>query len=130
VAFEPFRPIDAADEGARLLLEAPDRLTAVLCFSDVFARSVVRVAQQLGLRVPEDVSVIGFDDSPVATDQEPQLTTVRQDIPAKARAAVAALTDVLKARQDGTVEPATQVRLPVELVIRDSTGPAPASAGR
>jgi DNA-binding LacI/PurR family transcriptional regulator len=127
VVFEPFRPTEAADEGARLLLQAADRPTAVLCFSDVFAGSVIHVAKQLGLRVPEDLSVVGFDDSPVATQLEPTLTTVRQDIPAKARAAVAALTEVLRARQDGTPEPTEHVTLPVELVIRQSTGPAPAS---
>jgi len=113
--------------GARLLLEAADAPTAVSCFSDVFAGRVIHVAKQLGLRVPEDLSVVGFDDSPVATQLKPTLTTVRQDIPAKARAAVAALTEVLRARQDGTPEPTEHVTLPVELVIRQSTGPAPTS---
>jgi DNA-binding LacI/PurR family transcriptional regulator len=130
VVSAPFRPQTAAYEGARLLLGSDDRPTAVLCFSDVFARHVVQAAEDLGLRVPDDLSVVGFDDSPVATQQHPELTTVRQDIPAKARAAVDALTAVLKARQDGAPEPAEHAVLPVELVVRDSTGPAPATPQR
>jgi DNA-binding LacI/PurR family transcriptional regulator len=125
VAIAPFRPVDAAYDAARQLLAAADRPTAILCFSDVYASQVIRAAKELGLQVPQDLSVVGFDDSPLAVQLEPQLTTVRQDIQGKAQAAVHLLTAVLKARQDGTDEPALHEVLPVELVVRDSTAAAP-----
>ena len=54
-------------EGARALLAAPTTApTAVLCFSDLMAAAVVHAAEDAGLRVPEDISVVGFDDSPLA----------------------------------------------------------------
>ncbi len=117
-------------EGARLLLDRDDRPTAVLCFSDSLAVGVVRTAQSLGLRVPEDVSVIGFDDSPLADRAEVPLTTIRQDVEAKGRAAAAALTASLRARREGTPPPTDHVVLPVELIVRDSCGPAPGVAAR
>ncbi len=125
VVREPLSDAGAGTDGARLLLDRDDRPTAVLCFSDGLAMGVVRTAQSLGLRVPEDVSVVGFDDSPLAARVDPPLTTVRQDVSAKGRAAAAALTAALRARKDGTPPPTDHVVLPVELVVRDSTGPAP-----
>jgi DNA-binding LacI/PurR family transcriptional regulator len=113
--------------GARLLLDTPDRPTAVLCFSDLMALGVVHAAQDLGLRVPEDVSVVGFDDSALARRMRPALTTVRQDVTAKGRAAAGALTRAIeRTRAGGPAEP-EHVVLPTELVVRRSTAP-PASA--
>ena len=65
------------------------------------AYRVVRAAEELGLRVPEDLSVIGFDDSPLARRMRPALTTVRQDVGAKGRAAAAALTAAIEASSRG-----------------------------
>ncbi len=84
------------------MLELPDRPTAILCFSDVMAYRVVRAAEELGLRVPEDLSVVGFDDSPLARRMRPALTTVRQDVSGKGRAATAALTTAIEAAKTGT----------------------------
>lgn len=111
-------------EGARLLLDGPDRPTAILCFSDLMAWGVVHAAQDLGLRVPEDVSVVGFDDSALAARIRPALTTVRQDLAAKGRAAAVALTRAIEAARTGTplAEPLETV-LPTELVVRRSTAP-------
>lgn len=117
------------DEGARLLLDTDERPTAVLCFSDAIAYDVVRTAEDLGLRVPADLSVVGFDDSPLAGRTRPALTTVRQDVSAKARAAVAALTTAIKHERDGTTGRARHVRLPTELIVRDSTVAPPTRAG-
>lgn len=117
---------ESAKEGALKLLDRTDRPTAVLCFSDAFAAAVVRAAGQLGLGVPEDVSVVGFDDSPLAPQVQPPLTTVRQDVDAKGEAAVAALVEVMQARKAGPPMPAKQIMIPTELVVRESTGPAPA----
>jgi DNA-binding LacI/PurR family transcriptional regulator len=87
-------PYDPAAEiaAAQHLLTGENPPTAILCFSDAIAASVVRVAQDAGLRVPEDVSVVGFDDSPLAARLRPALTTIRQDVSAKGWAAVTALT--------------------------------------
>ena len=93
------RPASHRDEAAydvvRDLLDRPDRPTALLCYSDVMAFWAVRAAEDLGLRVPEDLSVVGFDDNPLARRMRPELTTVRQDVRAKGRAAAAALTEAI-----------------------------------
>jgi DNA-binding LacI/PurR family transcriptional regulator len=109
--------------GARLLLDRPDRPTAVLCFSDAAAFGVLQVAAELGIDVPGQLSVVGFDDNPLAAQVRPGLTTVRQDVAAKGRAAAAALTAAVDRARTGTTAPAEHVLLPTELVIRESTGP-------
>ena len=113
---------DEALDAARQVLDRPDRPTAVLCFSDVIAMGVVRAAEELGLSVPGDVSVVGFDDSPLARRMQPALTTVRQDVAAKGRLAAQALERAMAAT-DGA--PADQHLLPTELVVRASTAPPP-----
>ncbi len=114
-----------AYDGALLMLDRDDRPTGVLCFSDLMAWGVIHAAHDLGLRVPEDVSVVGFDDSPLASRIRPALTTIRQDAAAKGRAAASALTAAIeRARTDEPHEP-QQVRLPAELVVRLSTAPPP-----
>ncbi|GAA0745107.1 LacI family DNA-binding transcriptional regulator [Dactylosporangium roseum] len=115
-------------DGARILLsqDAADHPTAILCFSDALARGVVQAAQDLDLRVPEDLSVVGFDDSPLAVRMRPPLTTVRQDVLAKGHAAAAALTRSIDSMRNNTPPPAEHLLLPAELVIRSSTAPPPA----
>ncbi len=120
--------VGAGDEAARLLFDRGDRPTAVLCYSDVLAYGVVQAAQARGLRVPEDLSVVGFDDNPLAQRMRPALTTVRQDVAAKGHAAAAALTAAIERSRTGSGSRARHVLLPTELVIRDSTAP-PSSAG-
>ena len=119
------------DEEARLaaleLLAAAPRPTGVLCFSDVVAHGVVRAAEQLGLDVPRDLSVIGFDDSPLARRLRPQLTTVHQDVTEKGRLAAKSLRTAMEQRRAGTTGRARHVVLPTELVVRDSTA-APTTA--
>ncbi len=116
----------AAGEGAHRLLTADDPPTAILCYSDVVAQAVVHAAEDLGLRVPEDISVVGFDDSPVAGRMRPTLTTVRQDFVAKGKAAAAALLGAMDAKRAGRRHRARHLVLPTELVVRDSTAPPPA----
>lgn len=111
--------------GARLLFERPDRPTAVLCFSDAIAHGVILAAGDLGLRVPQDVSVVGFDDNPLAVQISPALTTVRQDVEAKGRAAAAALTVAIERSRRDLPPAAEHLLLPTELVVRDSTAPPP-----
>jgi DNA-binding LacI/PurR family transcriptional regulator len=116
-----------ADGAAALLLDADDRPTAVLCFSDVLALGVVRVAAHLGLSVPADISVVGFDDTTAARRSTPGLTTVRQDVEGKGRLAAAALTDAIAKARSGTGARVRHRTLPTELIPRQSTAPAATS---
>ncbi len=117
---------EEAYAAALTLLDRDDRPTGVLCFSDVIAHGVVRAAEELGLDVPGDLSVVGFDDSPLARRLRPQLTTVRQDVAEKGRLAAAALRSAIAQRRERTTETVEHVLLPTELVVRESTA-APAA---
>ena len=119
--YAAFRPVTAAYDAALRLLNRPDRPTALLCFSDVFAAQAVRAAEDLGLNVPEDLSVIGYDDADFACTFRPALTTVRQHVGDKGRAAVTALLALI----DGG-KPRARTLLGTELVVRNSTAAAPA----
>jgi len=124
-----FRPPEAAYDPALRLLERPDRPTALLCFPDAFAAQALRAAEALGLRVPEDLSVVGFDDGPRATSLPPALTTVAQDVTEKRRTAVAGLLQVMGTAR-GTDTPtgsagASRTVMPTSLVVRGSTAPPP-----
>lgn len=110
-------------DGARTLLSADPRPTAILCFSDATAYGVMQVADEFGLVVPRDLSVVGFDDNPLAQRVQPPLTTVRQDVTAKGREAAAALTAAIERGRAGTTAPARHLLLPTELVVRKSTAP-------
>ncbi|WP_205660565.1 LacI family DNA-binding transcriptional regulator [Amycolatopsis antarctica] len=102
------------------VLGADPRPTAVLCMSDELAIATLSAARQLGLAVPGELSVIGFDDTAEANWTEPALSTVRQDLTGKGRAAGRMSLDLLAGRPTGT-----PVVLGTELVVRRSTGPAP-----
>ena len=94
--------------------------TAVVCGSDLMALGAVRAVRERGLRVPEDVSVVGSDDSLLIGYTDPPLTTVRQPVPAMGAAAVDALLDVIA----GLTSPRVEYVFRPELVVRGSTGPA------
>ncbi|MBW3592851.1 MAG: LacI family transcriptional regulator [Actinobacteria bacterium] len=105
----------------RTLLERGD-FTAVFAVNDVVAAGVLRELADRGARVPEDISVVGFDDAPIATMISPPLTTVRQPLAEMAQTAVSLLLARLGAESDsGGCE---RHVLPTELVVRQSTGPA------
>ena len=108
-------------EAARQLLSLGERPTAVLCFSDVMAAEAIRAAHDLQLQIPEDLSVVGFDDSPVAMQLRPTLTTVKQDFAEKGRLAAKLMTDALAAKAASA--PARHYLLPTELIVRESTAP-------
>jgi DNA-binding LacI/PurR family transcriptional regulator len=117
---------DDARRAGLAVLTSDERPTAVLCHSDVLALGVLRAAEELGLRVPDDVSVVGYDDSPLARRVRPALTSVRQDVAAKGHAAVAALLAALESARTGrALGTPDRVLLPTELVVRDSTAAAP-----
>jgi DNA-binding LacI/PurR family transcriptional regulator len=118
-----YRPHLDVEPVARELLDTPDRPTAVLCFSDAYAVATMQVAQSLGLRVPEDISIVGYDDSPLASASTPRLTTVHQDVAHKGEEAIRLLMAVMS---DHAPEVPERVLLPTSLVVRESTAPAPA----
>ncbi|MEV6299511.1 LacI family DNA-binding transcriptional regulator [Actinoplanes sp. NPDC051861] len=101
------------------LLDLPERPTALVAFNDKMAVGALRAAAERGLRVPEDLSVAGFDDSELAEACHPQLTTVRQPLGEMGRMAVNLLLRMLGAHRLD----ALHVELATELVVRDSTGP-------
>ena len=78
--------------------------TGLICASDPLALGAVRAARRLGLHVPADVSVVGYDDSLFMRYTDPPLTTVRQPIEAMGRAAVERLVSQLEGRRDGPAE--------------------------
>ena len=110
----------SVEADARAMLDRPDRPTAILCFSDLIAVQTIQVAQSLGLRVPEDLSVVGFDDSRRATESRPQLTTVHQEVASKGQEAVRALMAIMGDNPPPTAE---RILLPTSLVVRESTAP-------
>ncbi len=95
--------------------------TAVVCGSDLMALGAVRAVRQERLRVPEDVSVVGYDDSPLMAFVDPPMTTVRQSVQEMGAAAVAALIDAIH----GEPVPANEYVFRPELVIRSTTAPPP-----
>jgi alanine racemase len=99
-------------------------VTAIVCGSDLMALGAIRTIRQRGLRVPEDVSVVGYDDSRLIAFTDPPLTTVRQAVTAMGTAAVQALLDGI----NGTPAPRDEFVFRPELVVRSSTGPAPRAA--
>jgi DNA-binding LacI/PurR family transcriptional regulator len=125
VVAAPYNGDDEADAAAKNLLDHDDPPTGVLCFSDVLALGVIRVAGERGRSVPRDLSVVGFDDNPLAHRSRPTITTVRQDIDGKGRAAAAALVDAIEHARAGELSEPTHVLLPTALVVRESTGPTP-----
>ncbi|SCF58655.1 transcriptional regulator, LacI family [Streptomyces sp. Cmuel-A718b] len=92
-------------------------VTGIVCASDPLALGAVRAVRRRGLRVPDDVSVVGYDDSAFMTCTEPPLTTVRQPIEAMGRAAV----DLLAAQIQGSAVPHAELLFEPELVVRAST---------
>ncbi|MFC4397709.1 LacI family DNA-binding transcriptional regulator [Arthrobacter sedimenti] len=113
--------MEAGEAAARKLLELPDRPTAIFTGNDGQALGAYRAARAAGLRIPEDLSIIGFDDIPAAEWVEPGLTTIRQPVVQMAETAVRALLRHL----DGDEELPQRIELGTELVVRGSTAPPP-----
>lgn len=108
--------LDAAEQ----LLGLPERPTAIFASNDDMAAACVAVAHRLGLDVPGDLTVTGFDDTALATTIWPELTTVRQPIAGMAREAVQSLVRRVRAQREGAPADPEQVRMDFELVRRQS----------
>ena len=115
--------VEAGQHAAAELLDLPVRPTAVIGFNDKIAVGALRAAAERGLRVPEDLSVTGFDDLDLSRATRPGLTTVRQPLQEMGRLAVMLLMRLL-ARHE--LE-ALHVELATDLVVRGSTGPVSAA---
>ncbi len=125
VAGIPFDP-DLVREGdytqargraaARELLDRPDRPTAIFAANDKTALGVMDVAPELGLRIPHDLSLVGFDNLPDATQIHPQLTTVDQSIQEMGYLATKMLVSILQ----GEELESTLCKVPTRLIIRES----------
>jgi LacI family transcriptional regulator len=111
--------IEPGAVAARTLLDLDPRPTAIFAFNDNMAIGAIQAARARGLRVPEDVSIVGFDDLEEAALVTPALTTVRQPLAEMGRMAVSLLLRLLDKQR---VE-ALRVELATKLVIRESTAP-------
>ena len=116
----------SGQECARSLLRSKNPPSAIFACNDDMATGVLRVAGQMGIKVPAELSVAGFDDIPLAQQSYPSLTTIRQPVRQMAEMAVEILMDQVRSR------PATEKPHAVDAVlkIRESTGPAPVESNK
>jgi LacI family transcriptional regulator len=107
----------AGRPAAAELLDLSPRPTAIVCFNDKVAVGTLQAARERGLRIPEDLSIAGFDDIDISQATDPPLTTVRQPLQEMGRIAVTQLMRVL----DGHQPEALHIELATTLVVREST---------
>ena len=108
--------LPSARAASEALLSMPDRPTAIFVASDDMAMETLNVAMAKGIRVPEELSVVGFDDGPVASHGRVPLTTVRQPLAEMGRTGL----EVLIRQMDGKRQTPTKLQLPTELIERAS----------
>lgn len=113
--------IEDSYQATRKLLELPSPPTALLSLNDTLAVGALRAINDLNLRVPQDVSLFGYDDIPLAKYLVPRLSTASKDGGRIGREA----TQLLLARLQDPDRPPQKIRLPARLILRESTGPAP-----
>ena len=109
--------IESATQAAMRLLEQEDRPTAILGANDMIAAGIIKAARRLGLRLPEDLAVVGFDDASVCTMIEPELTSIHINCRKMGELCV----EHLKALLDGGEEIPRTTVVPTELVVRRSS---------
>ena len=110
--------LEGAQTAAARLIGAG--MTGIVCASDPMALGAIRAARRAGLRVPADVSIVGFDDSALMTSIDPPLTTVRQPIESMGRTAI----ELLLGQIAGSAVPRDELLFEPEIVVRASTGSA------
>jgi DNA-binding LacI/PurR family transcriptional regulator len=113
--------IEDGYQAALRLIKLPSRPTAIIAINDLLAISAVRAATDLGLRIPEDLSLIGYDDIPMADYLRPRLTTVTKNALALGKKAF----EMLQSRIQNPDLPRQEFHSPARLIIRESTGRAP-----
>jgi LacI family transcriptional regulator len=112
------------------LLKHKRHFTALMAFDDMTAFGAIRALGRAGIRVPDDCSVVGFDDVPPAALTVPSLTTVRQPMEAMGAAAVGIVVEGVNATAEGQEFAAVHRKMAPELVVRESTRPAPGRKNR
>lgn len=112
--------LESGHEAATRILGMEDRPTAVFCSADMVAFGLMAGLKSGGLRVPEDISVVGFDDIEMSEYYIPALTTIRQD---RHRLGCRAARVLLDRLRDKNLERTPEVPIPVELIVRESTAP-------
>ena len=113
--------IESGKTAGERLLSRSKRPTAVFCFNDEMAIGVIEAAREAGVRVPGDLSIVGFDDIRFARYLDPPLTTIAQPMREIGERTARLLLEIL----DGSTTAPVSVTLPHKLVVRASTGPAP-----
>lgn len=116
-----------ASTEALMALPASQRPTAIFASNDLSAHGAIDAIGAAGLRVPHDVSVVGYDDTWYAAVVHPALTTVAMDVDALGRRAAELLIDALELDESGADSREARPVLPVTLTVRDSTAPPPRS---
>ena len=112
-------PLDEGIATGRRLLARRDRPTAIITGNDLQALGVYQAAREARLHIPEDLSVVGFDDLPIARWVSPPLTTIRQPLIEMAEAAAELVLGLAR----GDEPPQMRVELATELIVRESTAP-------
>jgi len=107
---------------AKALLARKRPFTALFAYNDISAIGSIRAFQEAGLRVPEDISVVGFDDIRIAVHNNPSLTTVRQPLQEMGEIAARTLVNRIEGLEDFRAE----IAIEPEFVVRESTARAPA----
>ena len=115
-SYGDFMPASGLEEGRRMLT-LPNRPTAIFAGTDQTASGVYAAARELNLRIPEDLSVVGFDDVILSHWLQPKLTTVRQPLEQMAQAAIKAATQIAYEGRTGL----SRLELPTSLTVRSST---------
>ncbi len=103
-------------KGAQELMELPEPPTAIFCSNDDMAIGAMQALEEMGKRIPEDISIVGFDDSPRAVLASPRLTTIRQPLYQMGESAANMVVDLINGRN---IKEACEV-LKTELIVRDS----------
>jgi LacI family transcriptional regulator len=111
--------VEGGLRGGGELLQLPDPPTAIVSGSDEQAYGVYKASRVLGLRIPDDVSVVGFDDVELCQWVSPQLTTVRQPLAEMAREATRIVIELSR----GGTRPNQRIELSTSVVVRESTAP-------
>ncbi len=122
---ESLDPNSSFEAGAQLttdLLRGGKPFSAVVAYDDITALGALRALKKKGLRVPEDCSVVGFDDVAQASLSAPSLTTVRQPMEAMGSMSVGMMLDAIKAVDQNKSIPVVRRKIPAELGVRESTG--------
>lgn len=114
----------AGYQTARMLVDSKQRFTALFAFNDISAIGAIAAFRDLGVHVPSEVSVVGFDDVEGAAYHVPALTTIRQ--PLAKMGALAAETLMRRIRNDDQPDSVTCIEVDPEIVVRESTGPVTA----